>query len=285
MNNAMQLKAIIKNISKSKNISAQIIMQNYMLERILERISLSPYKSNFILKGGFLIAAIVGLDTRATMDMDATLRGLPLTGEMITKIFEEIFHIPVNDDVTFSIKRTEEIRERTDYVGLRITLEALYPPMAIPLKIDITAGDKITPKEIIYEFKLLLEPRSIKVLAYNLETIIAEKLETIISRGDLNTRPRDYYDVYIIHQLQWQNVEPDSLSDALRITAQNRGTLSIINRYAEILPTIEKSGIMNRYWSDYQTQFDYAKDIRFEDICSKIKNILDDIFQFGSINL
>lgn len=285
MNNAMQLKAIIKNISKSKNISAQIIMQNYMLERLLERISLSPYRSNFILKGGFLIAAIVGLETRATMDMDTTLRGLPLTGETITKIFEEIFHIPVNDGVTFSIKRTEEIRESAGYAGLRVTLEALYPPMAVPLKIDITAGDKITPKEIIYEFKLLLEPRSIKVLAYNLETIIAEKLETVISRGDLNTRPRDYYDIYIIRQLQWQNVEPDSLSDALRTTAQNRGTLSIINRYAEILPTIEKSDIMNKYWSDYQTQFDYAKDIRFEDICLKIKDILDNIFQFGSKNL
>jgi predicted nucleotidyltransferase component of viral defense system len=170
-------------------------MQNYMLERLLERISLSFYKSNFILKGGFLIAAMVGLDTRATMDMDATLRGLPVNAETITKMFEEICRIPVNDDVTFSIKRTEEIRESANYAGLRVTLEAQYPPMAVPLKIDITTGDKITPREIVYEFKLLLEPRSIKVLAYNLETIIAEKLETVISRGDQNTRPRDYYDI------------------------------------------------------------------------------------------
>lgn len=275
----MQLKAIIKNISKSNNISAQIIMQNYMLERILERISLSPYKSNFILKGGYLIAAMVGLDTRATMAMDITIQGLPVNRETITKMFEKICHISVNDDVTFSIKHTEEIRESADYIGLRITLEALYPPMAVPLKIDITTGDKITPGKINYELKLLLEPRSIRVFAYNLETIIAEKLETVITRGDLNTRPRDYYDIYIIHQLQWQNIKPDSLSDALKATAQNRGTLSIIDRYVEILLTIEKSDIMNKYWLDYQTQFDYVKDIRFEDICSTIKDILDDIFR------
>jgi predicted nucleotidyltransferase component of viral defense system len=194
MNNAMQLKAMIKNISKSKNISAQIIMQNYMLERLLERISLSPYQSNFILKGGFLIAAMVGLDTRATMDMDATIKGLPVNVETITTMFEEICRIPVNDDITFSIKRTEVIRKDAEYPGLRVALDAEFPPMAVPLKIDITAGDKITPKEIVYEFKLLLEPRTIKILAYNLETIIAEKLETVISRGDQNTRLRDYYE-------------------------------------------------------------------------------------------
>lgn len=247
MNNAMQLKSIIKNMSKSKNISAQIVMQNYMLERLLERISLSTYQENFILKGGFLIAAIVGLDTRATMDMDATIRGLPVNVEMINKMFDEICQISVSDDITFSIKRTEEIRESADYTGLRVTLEAHYPPMTIPLKIDITTGDKITPREIVYEFKLLLEPRSIKVLAYNLETIIAEKLETIISRGDQNTRPRDYYDIYIIRQLQWQNINSDFLRLALKATSQNRGTFSIMARYPEILNTIEKSDRMNNY--------------------------------------
>ncbi len=278
MNNAMQLKAIVNKMSKAKNISSQIIMQNYMLERLLERISLSPYQPNFILKGGFLIAAIVGLDTRATMDMDATLRGMPVNAETIAKMFEEICHIPVNDDIAFAIKRTEEIRESADYTGLRVTLEALYPPMTVPLKIDITTGDKITPREIVYEFKLLLEPRSIKVLAYNLETIIAEKLETVISRGDQNTRPRDYYDLYIIRQLQWQNINAGSLRSALRATAQNRNTLSLLGRYAEILHTVEKSDIMNSHWVKYQTQFDYAKDIRFKDICITVREILDSIF-------
>jgi len=283
MNNAMQLKAIVKKMSKSKNVSAQIVLQNYMLERLLERISLSPYQPNFILKGGFLIAAIVGLDTRSTMDMDATIRGLQVNTETITTMFQEICHISVNDDITFAVKRTDEIRENADYGGYRVTLEAQYPPMLVPLKVDITTGDKITPREMVYDFNLLLEPRTIKVLAYNLETIMAEKLETIISRGDQNTRPRDYYDVYIIRQLQWKNVNSDSLSSALTATSQHRGTFSIINRYPEILETIEKSDIMNRHWKDYQTQFEYANNIQFADICAVIKEILRSILQPGPI--
>ncbi len=275
--NAMQLKAIIKNMAKSKNISAQIVLQNFMLERLLERISVSSYRENFILKGGFLIAALVGLDTRATMDMDATVKGMPVNPDTIMKMFEEICAIEIDDDVTFAVKRIEEIRESDEYTGFRLTLEALYQPMAVPLKIDITTGDKITPKEIVYEFRLMLEQRSIKVLAYNLETILAEKLETIISRGDQNTRPRDYYDVFIIRQLQWNNVDSSALKDALKATAEKRDTSAVMQRHAEIMATVEKSEIMKKHWLDYQTQFDYASDIQYEDVCRTIKEILDGI--------
>ena len=275
MKNAMQLKALIKNMAKSKNISAQIVLQNFMLERLLERISVSSYRENFILKGGFLIAALVGLDTRATMDMDATVKGMPVNPSTIMKMFEEICAIEVDYDVTFAITRIEEIRERDEYTGFRLTLEALYQPMAVPLKIDITTGDKITPKEIVYEFRLMLEQRSISVLAYNLETILAEKLETIISRGDQNTRPRDYYDVYIIRRLQWKNVDPDALKDALTATAEKRGTSAIMRRYAEIMAIVEKSDTMKKHWLDYQAQFDYARDIQYTDVCRTITEILD----------
>jgi len=275
MKNAMQLKAIIKNISKSKSISAQIVMQNYLLERLLERISLSPYQSNFILKGGFLIAAMVGLDTRSTMDMDATIRGLPVNENAITQIFEKICHIPVNDDILFSVKHTEEIREKDEYEGLRVTLEATYPPLVVPLKVDITTGDKITPREIIYDFKLLFEPRHIKVLAYNLETVMAEKLETVISRGDQNTRLRDFYDIYILRKLQWQNISLDSLQTALLATATKRNSLDVLHRYPDILQIVTNSTVMNKYWTDYQSDFEYAKDIQFQDICTTIKDILD----------
>lgn len=277
MNNAMQLKALIKNIAKSKNISAQIILQNYMLERLLERITESPYQSNFILKGGFLIAAMVGLDIRATMDMDATIKELPATAESISNMLQEICDIEVNDDVTFSVRRIEKIREGAEHNGFRVALEALYPPMAVPLKIDITTGDKITPREVTYEFRLLLEPRSIKVLAYNLETIVAEKLETVIARGDQNTRPRDYYDIYVIRQLQWKNVDPATLGLALKETCQNRGTSVIMERYREILSAVENSKAMNKFWRDYQAQFDYAKDIEFKDICLTIQEIMNNI--------
>jgi predicted nucleotidyltransferase component of viral defense system len=273
----MQLKATIMNISKSKNISAQIVLQNYMLERLLERISVSRYQSNFILKGGFLIAAMVGLDTRATMDMDATVRGLAVNQDAIRHMFEEICGISINDDISFSVKRIEEIREGDEYSGLRVMLEAKYPPMAVPLKIDITTGDQITPREIVYEFKLLLEPRSIKVLAYNLETVMAEKLETVISRGDQNTRSRDYYDIFILHKLRWQNIKPDSLHLALVATATKRNSLPVMERYNDILQTVSSSEVMNKRWLDYQSDFDYARDILFSDICTTIKEILDSL--------
>ena len=165
-------------------------MQNFMLERLLERISVSKYQHNFILKGGFLIAAMVGLDTRATMDMDATIKGLPVNEENVREMFEEICKIELDDDVTFLFRSIGEIREEDVYTGYRVSLSANYLPMSVPLKLDITTGDKITPKEIEYQFKLLLEDRSISVLAYNLETIMAEKLETVISRGDQNTRSK-----------------------------------------------------------------------------------------------
>ena len=157
MKNATQLKALVKNIAKDKGISAQIIMQNYMLERLLERISISKYKSNFIIKGGFLIAAIVGLDTRATMDLDATIKGLPVNEDSLLQIFTEICEVQIDDNITFNLKRSDAIRENDEYKGMRVSFEAIYPPMAVPLKIDITTGDKITPREIIYEFNLLFE--------------------------------------------------------------------------------------------------------------------------------
>lgn len=279
MKNSMQLKAIVKNMAKSKKISAQIVLQNYMLERLLERISLSHYQSNFILKGGFLIASIVGLDTRATMDIDATIKGLKINAESIQNMLNEICAIEINDEVIFSLRRIEEIRESADYHGFRIALEAVYPPIKVPLKVDITTGDIITPKEINYEFRLLFDSRSIRILAYNLETIMAEKLETTIARGNQNTRLRDYYDIYIIRKLQWQNIDPRTLKEALLNTCQSRGTINIIKRYDEILKTVQTSDAMSEFWKDYQNQFDYARDIGFDHICHTIREILNDILE------
>lgn len=279
MKNAMQLKAIIKNLAKEKHISAQLVMQNFMLERLLERISVSEYHQNFILKGGFLIAAMVGLDTRATMDMDATVKGLPVNEQTIREMFEEICKIELDDDVTFSFRSIGEIRERDEYTGYRVSLSANYPPMAVPLKLDITTGDKITPKEIEYQFKLLLEDRSISVLAYNLETIMAEKLETVISRGDQNTRPRDYYDIYILAKLQYSNIESNSLKAALNATAQKRGSLEVLKSYHKIMEVVRNSEIMQKQWKNYQKDFEYATDIIFEDVCDAVVQIMDEIQQ------
>ena len=277
MKNVMQLKAIIKNLAKEKHISAQLVMQNFMLERLLERISVSKYKQNFILKGGFLIAAMVGLDTRATMDMDATIKGLPVNEQTIREMFGEICRIELDDDVSFSFRSIGEIREGDEYMGYRVSLSANYPPMAVPLKLDITTGDRITPKEIEYRFKLLLEDRSISVLAYNLETIMAEKLETVISRGDQNTRPRDYYDIYILTKLQYSNINIGRLKKALSATTEKRGSSIVVKDYRRIMNAVENSDIMQRQWNNYQKDFDYATDILFKDVCEAVVKLMGDL--------
>ena len=279
MKNAMQLKAVIKNIAKDKHISAQLVMQNFMLERLLERISISKYQKNFILKGGFLIAAMVGLDTRSTMDMDATIKGWPVNEESVKNMFLDICMIDLQDDVTFEFKKIGEIREGDEYTGYRVSLSANYPPMAVPLKLDITTGDKITPREIEYHFKLLLEDREISVLAYNLETIMAEKLETVVSRGDQNTRPRDYYDVYILAKLQYKNIEIESMKVALEATSKKRGSKEVLKNYKYIIDVVRNSDVMLKQWQTYQKDFEYASGIGFDEVCDAVIQMLDLCFK------
>lgn len=277
MKNAMQLKAIIKNIAKNKNISAALVLQNYMLERFLERVSLSRYHDNYIIKGGFLIASMVGLDSRATMDMDATIKGYPVNEEAIRKMVEDIIAVHVEDAIHFCLKSVREIREGDEYTGYRVALTADYEKMTVPLKLDITTGDKITPREIEYSYKLMMEDRSIRVLAYNLSTILAEKLETVVSRGDQNTRPRDYYDIYILSKLQVENIDIDSLKAALSATTAKRGSSELMMQYAEIMRTVKSSDVMKRQWDNYRKDFDYAAGIEFEETCDAVVAMMDEL--------
>lgn len=265
--NPMQLKAFIKNKAAEKHISAQLVMQNYMLERLLERISLSPYKNTFILKGGFLISAIVGLDTRATMDLDTTIKGFTLTHEAIRKIFTEICAVQIADDVQFEVVGISDIRETDDYPGIRVALKANYPPISVPLTVDVTTGDMITPREVEYTFSLLFDDRTISILAYNLETVLAEKLETVLSRNIANTRPRDYYDVHILYALRGAECDKATLRRALERTTQKRGSGMILTDYPEIMKEIRKSDTLRRLWEKYSREYEYAKDIAFDDTC------------------
>ena len=277
MKNAMQLKAVVKNIAKEKKISAQLVLQNYMLERFLERVSVSEYRNNFIIKGGFLIASMVGLNSRATMDMDATIKRYPVSEETIQKMVEEIIKINLEDEITFTFKSIGEIREGDEYTGYRVALSANYPPMAVPLKLDITTGDKITPHEVEYEYKLMMEERSICVLAYNMATILAEKLETVISRGDQNTRPRDFYDIYILTKLQAENIDLETLAFALDATTRKRESSSVVKQYHKIMETVRNSEIMNRQWQNYQKDFDYAAGIEFRETCDAVVRIMESL--------
>ena len=280
MKNAMQLKALIKNMAKEKNIAAQLVLQNYMLERFLERVSLSDYKDKYIIKGGFLISSMVGLSSRSTMDMDATIKGYPVNEDSVRKMIEDIMAIHIEDDVSFELKSAGEIREGDEYTGYRVALSANYPPMAVPLKLDITTGDIITPKEIKYKYTLMMEERTIQVLAYNLETILAEKLETVISRGNQNTRPRDYYDIFILTGLQEKNIDMDSLSLAIDNTAKKRATTEIIKNYKSIMETVKTSDVMTQRWNDYRKDFDYAQDIEFKDTCEAVVRIMNRIVNY-----
>lgn len=274
---ARQLKDLIRNLSKKKSADAQILMRNYMMERFLERISLSEYKNQFILKGGMLVAAMVGLDARATMDLDATIKGTNVSVEDVEMIISQIISIPLDDGVSFRIKRISEIMEEADYPGVRVSMETKFDGVITPLKIDISTGDIITPREIKYNFNLMLENRTIEVWAYNLETVLAEKLETVISRNVTNTRMRDFYDIYILQKLYGEQLSKDVLWDALVATAKKRETLEQIETedIDEVFDEIQSSSVMENLWKVYQRNYSYSADIPWHTIMKSIRTLYE----------
>ena len=274
---ARQLKDLIRNLSKKKSADAQILMRNYMMERFLERISLSEYNIQFILKGGMLVAAMVGLDARATMDLDATIKGTNVSVEDVEMIISQIISIPLDDGVSFRIKRISEIMEEADYPGVRVSMETKFDGVITPLKIDISTGDVITPREIKYNFNLMLENRTIEVWAYNLETVLAEKLETVISRNVTNTRMRDFYDIYILQKLYGEQLSKDVLWDALVATAKKRETLEQIEveDIDEVFNEIQSNSVMENLWKAYQKNYTYAADIPWHTIMKSIRTLYE----------
>ena len=274
---ARQLKDLVRNLSNKKFADAQILMRNYMMERFLERISLSEYKNQFILKGGMLVAAMVGLDARATMDLDATIKGTNVSVEDVEMIISQIISIPLDDGVSFRIKRISEIMEEADYPGVRVSMETKFDGVITPLKIDISTGDIITPREIKYNFNLMLENRTIEVWAYNLETVLAEKLETVISRNVTNTRMRDFYDIYILQKLYGEQLSKDVLWDALVATAKKRETLEQIETedIDEVFDEIQSSSVMENLWKAYQRNYSYSADIPWHTIMKSIRTLYE----------
>lgn len=270
---AKQLKDLIRNLSKKKSADAQILMRNYMMERFLERISLSQYQDEFILKGGMLVAAMVGLDARATMDIDATIKGADVNVEAVESIIKDIISVPMEDGVTFRIKQIAEIMDETEYPGVRVSMETEFDGVRTPLKIDISTGDVITPKEIQYSFKLMLEERSINVWAYNLETVLAEKLETVISRSITNTRMRDFYDIHILIKLYGNTLNGEVLGEALQATAKKRETEYHLNDAQEIFDEIQNDSNMQKLWKSYQKKFSYAADISWEMVMESAREL------------
>lgn len=275
MSKAMQLKAKIKNLALKNHVPAQAVLQNFMLERLLERISLSKYKDMVILKGGMLIASMVGISSRTTMDMDATLRGYPLTEKAIQEALSEICAIPLGDEVSLKLDHIAPIREDDEYGGFRVAIIAKYESINTPLKIDITTGDIITPEAIRYAFQSNFEDKKIEVWAYNIETILAEKVETILRRSVLNTRPRDFYDVYIIMKTQRRAINKNIFRIALNATAPKRTSLAALRDQDKILQTIQTDTIMRQRWERYCKENYYANGIEFDDAIGVLKELVN----------
>lgn len=268
-----QLKDLIRNLSQKKSADAQILMRNYMMERFLERISLSDYKDNFILKGGMLVAAMVGLDARSTMDLDTTIKGTKISVEDVEHIISSILSVPLADGVTFRVKQISEIMEEAEYPGVRVSMESIFDGVQTPLKIDISTGDVITPREVRYRFNLMLEERSIEVWAYNLETVLAEKLETVISRNITNTRMRDFYDIHILQQIYGESLIKPVMQNALAATAQKRGTLLHIQEAETVFDEVKENPIMEKRWLSYQKNYSYAAALSWHTIMDSVRTL------------
>lgn len=274
--NAMSFKAKIKNIAKEKGIPPQQVQQHYLIEEVLNLISKSPYRNSFIVKGGYLIGQMIGLEKRTTMDLDVTLKGTSLNRDNLLKIFEEIVS-NTTEVFSFTVDKLEPIRQDDIYGGFSIKLNATFDTLNEVIFIDVTTGDKITPREISYSMPSLFTNHTIDVWTYNLETVLAEKLETIISRGVASTRPRDRYDLYTLYKLRESQIDFTILKRAVENTSEKRNSKTLIRNWKEQVIGIEISTYQKNLWSRYQRQFKYAKDISFEDSVQIINEIMKQI--------
>jgi len=269
-----QLKDWINNLAKRDNLVANTVLQSFMMERLLERIAVSEYKDNFILKGGFLIAAMIGIDLRSTMDMDTTIKGISIDRDELAKILNEIILIDLDDRINFKIKNIKNIHDVSEYDDFRVSLEAFFDTIKVNLKIDITTGDVIIPGEVDYSFNLMFEDRKIMIKAYNLNTILAEKIESILVRNVSNTRARDFYDIYILMMLNKANFDKSELKKAIWKKAEERKSTIYIEDYEKYLNDISESKDVLNIWNSYRAKYNYAKDIELESIIKIIRDVL-----------
>lgn len=274
--NANSFKAKIKNIAREKGIPAQQVQQNYLIEKILKLISDSRYKDSFIVKGGFLIGQMIGLDKRTTMDLDVTLKGQPLSEENIQTIFKEIVSQP-SEGFQFEVDMLEPIRQDDEYGGFTLKLKATFDTLREVVFIDITTGDRITPREITYQLQSVFSENKLEVWTYNLETVLAEKIETIIRRGAASTRPRDRYDLFTLYHLRKDEIDIPILKTALNNTAKKRESLDVLTNWESQLEEIRSSDYQKQLWSRYQKSFRYASEISFEESIEVVAIILNQL--------
>ena len=266
-----QLKGSIRSIAAKKNLRAQEVLQMFLFERILERLANSAYKDNFILKGGLLISSMIGISERTTMDMDTTVRGIPMEEDEIVNAIKEILTVDISDGIVFEYQSIEPIREEDAYNNFRIHLRAKYGKIDSPMKIDVTTGDVITPAAIQYNFPMLFEDKSVSVMAYTLETILAEKYETILRRNIGTTRARDYYDLHTLFRSRKEEIRPEVLKSAVLHTAKKRDSVKDIEEWREILDDIKDEPIMQTLWDNYVAENQYIGELSFEEVLKTVE--------------
>ena len=274
-----QIKGRIKNVAKQNGSDPITLLRIYMMERFLERITYSKYKDDFIVKGGILVTSMIGISMRSTMDIDTTIRNFDLTKEETTRIVNEIKDISLDDHIEFILNDVSDIMDNMEYPGIRIHMDAKLENLIVPIKIDISTGDVITPREIRYEYPLLLEDKSIQLWSYNLETILAEKIQTILSRGLLNTRMRDFYDVTTLFDRYNDSINYNDLSLAFDKTCRKRETFSLLEHYEEILCLISEDSTLQNLWKNYCRKYKYASHIEFSTNLEIIKQLINQMLE------
>ena len=273
MKTSEQIKGAIRNISKKTGVNPNSLLQMCLFEGILEKLSKSKYSENFILKGGLLISSLIGVDMRSTMDMDTTIRGIPLNEESITKILNEILTIKIDADIEYNLIKLLSIRQEDVYEDFCASISCIFGKINATLNIDITTGDVITPREMNYSYSKILEEGTIPIMTYTIETILAEKFETISSRNITTTRARDFYDLYMIYSIYKDKIDKDVLSKAIERTSKYRGSFETALQYREIVELFRESEIPKELWKKYTQNNPYAKDVDFLDTISVYEEI------------
>lgn len=270
-----QIKGRIKSVAKQNNADARTLMRIYMMERFLERLAQSEYRDNFIIKGGILVTAMIGVAHRSTMDIDTSMKNLNLSAEDALRVVNQVKDIDLDDGVSFEVKDVSNIMDEMEYPGIRVTMNANVGRLITPLKIDISTGDVITPRAIEFNYDLLLEDRSISLWSYNLETILAEKLQTVLARGILNTRMRDFYDIRMLLDTYEDKVNKAVLKDAFAATCKKRGTDNLQEQAEEIIKIIEADEQLQVLWRAYQKKYSYAADIDYASVIRGVRKLMD----------
>lgn len=275
MVNNSDFKEKIKNIENEYNLTHYEVLQRFMFERILERISISKYKNNFILKGGLLLSAMFGIDNRTTKDMDTTITGIDVSKEKVMKILNEILSIDINDSVKFDLINITDIRQEDEYGGNKYHIVGKFGNLKVNLEIDISTGDKVTPSQLKFKYPLTFEDRSILINSYNMETILSEKIETVLRRGRFNSRMKDFYDIYYFLKYLKNDMDMNILKMAIKNTFDSRDSLSYFKDYKEIMNSIRYSELMIKQWKIYSNKYNYANNISFNDILDMLEKFLN----------